>query len=636
MKPKKILNDPERAVEEFMEGLLLQYPTQLQRLEHHPVLLRARQWNKDDSPSSSSCVHLISGGGSGHEPSHAGWIGSGMLSAAVCGGIFASPSVAAVLAAIRAVATASSGNDTATKTNNNNDGVLLIIKNYTGDRLNFGVAAERANLQYGIPVRTVVVADDCALPRQKGITGARGLAGTVLVHKIVGAAAAAGRSLDECHALATRVCARMGTLGVALDAVTVPGASAVNDRLADETTIEIGLGIHGEAGLKQSMLLSADAMAAEMIQTIQSYGRIDDDNKKDNKVVPFMQPGDELVILVNNLGGTSNFEMSILARSCIQCLEDNSKYQAHVSRVLVGSYMTSFDMHGASLTILNVTQQPDLLQYLDAPCSAPAWQNADVWIRDEATTIRPSLVRVPEPATDAAASSSDASLPPCRIPDFEATASRMVQAAVTALADAEPMLTQYDTIVGDGDCGITLKRGATQILHELQNGTLDAHHPVSLFSGLSQAVSASMGGTSGILLELLLGKMAATLRGPSTSPQQLEDDASKKEITSASLVQAFAAGVEAVQFYGGATVGSRTMMDALVPAAQASPDDSAAWLQVAAQAARSGANTTAAMDTALAGRSNYLSQESLQGTPDPGAVAVAIVLEACAAAAMSK
>ena len=639
MKPKKILNDPERAVEEFMEGLLLQYPTQLQRLEHHPVLLRARQWNKDDSPSPSSCVHLISGGGSGHEPSHAGWIGSGMLSAAVCGGIFASPSVAAVLAAIRAVATATtSGNDTTVKTYTNNDGVLLIIKNYTGDRLNFGVAAERANLQYGIPVRTVVVADDCALPRQKGITGARGLAGTVLVHKIVGAAAAAGRSLNECHALATRVCARMGTLGVALDAVTVPGASAVNDRLADETTIEIGLGIHGEAGLKQSTLLSADAMAAEMIQTIQSHGRIDDDKKKDNKVVPFIQPGDELVILVNNLGGTSNFEMSILARSCIQCLEDNSKYQAHVSRVLVGSYMTSFDMHGASLTILNVAQQPDLLQYLDAPCSAPAWQKADVWIRDDATTIRPSLVRVPEPATEAAASSSDALLPPCQIPDFAATASHMVQAAVTALADAEPTLTQYDTIVGDGDCGITLKRGATQILQELQNGTLDVHHPVSLFAGLSQAVSASMGGTSGILLELLLGKMAATLRGPSTPPQQQQDDedASKKEITSANLVQAFATGVEAVKFYGGATVGSRTMMDALVPAAQASPDDSAEWLQAAAQAARSGANTTAAMDTALAGRSNYLSQESLQGTPDPGAVAVAIVLEACAAAATSK
>jgi dihydroxyacetone kinase len=167
VKPKKILNDPAKSVDEFIEGLLLQYPNHLQKLANHHVVLAT---NRSDNK-----VSLISGGGSGHEPSHAGWLdGSGMLTAAVCGGIFASPSVASILAAIRAVSAPKEGK-----------GCLLIIKNYTGDRLNFGMAAEKAG-QEGIPTEMVVVADDCALERTKGITGARGVAGTVLVHKIAG------------------------------------------------------------------------------------------------------------------------------------------------------------------------------------------------------------------------------------------------------------------------------------------------------------------------------------------------------------------------------------------------------------------------------------------------------------------
>ena len=158
-KPKKIINDPKDAVDEFIAGLLLQYPNRMVKLANHHVVLTA-------SPSSGA--QLLSGGGSGHEPSHAGWIGNGMLAGAICGGIFASPSVAAILAAVRAAAV---GND---------KGVLLVIKNYTGDRLNFGMACEKAN-QEGIPCEMVVVADDCALERTKGITGARGVARTVLV-----------------------------------------------------------------------------------------------------------------------------------------------------------------------------------------------------------------------------------------------------------------------------------------------------------------------------------------------------------------------------------------------------------------------------------------------------------------------
>jgi dihydroxyacetone kinase len=218
-----------------------------------------------------------------------------MLSGAILGGMFASPSVAAILAACRA---ASSRTPVVGSVSKAKSPILLIVKNYTGDRLNFGMACELAN-QEGIPCQMVVVADDCALEREKGITGARGVAGTVLVHKIAGAAARLGKSLEQVANLAKEVCGRMGTLGVSMDAVTVPGAKEINDRL-DDKTIEIGLGIHGEAGMRQSPLLTANEMAKEMLDTILKYGRKD----AEGNVIPMWKKGDEVCLLVNNLGGT--------------------------------------------------------------------------------------------------------------------------------------------------------------------------------------------------------------------------------------------------------------------------------------------------------------------------------------------
>jgi triose/dihydroxyacetone kinase / FAD-AMP lyase (cyclizing) len=199
-KPKQILNDKEKSVDEFIQGLLLQYPNHLRKLTNHNVLLLASHYNADNKDQKEpqnrpKRVHILSGGGSGHEPSHAGWIGDGMLTGVICGGIFASPSVDSILAAIRSVASMDGTDQSKNKYDDDDDdngggggGILLIVKNYTGDRLNFGMAVERAN-QEGIRAAMVVVADDCALPRTKGITGARGVAGTVLVHKIAGAAA---------------------------------------------------------------------------------------------------------------------------------------------------------------------------------------------------------------------------------------------------------------------------------------------------------------------------------------------------------------------------------------------------------------------------------------------------------------
>lgn len=597
-KPKQILNDPKKSVDEFISGLLLQYPNRLQKLQNQNVILTATP------PCDGNVIQLLSGGGSGHEPSHAGWIGNGMLSGAICGGIFASPSVASILAAIRAAAA----------TMKDNVGILLVVKNYTGDRLNFGMACEKAN-QEGILARMVVVADDSALERTKGITGARGVAGCVLVHKIAGAASIAGKSLGEIVDLVGEVNGRMGTLGVALDSVTIPGAETVNNRL-DDKTIEIGLGIHGEAGLKQSPLLTANEMAKEMIDTIRDYGR----TAEDGTIVPLFKKGDSLCVLVNNLGGTSNFEMSILANACVKYLEDDANnLECKVTRLLVGSYITSFNMHGASVTILNLSCSSDeLVSLLDAPCDAPAWSACDVWKAegDGKSYIRLSSTERPEVVVDDSAKPTIA-LPPVTLPTFGESAKVLALQAVKRLGEEEAALTKYDTIVGDGDCGITMKRGATEVEDRINKGTIPTDHPVTMFSSMADAVSDSMGGTSGILLELMFRKISSTLSRCDS-------------IGMAEMSQAFQAGVDAISLYGGATVGARTMLDALVPAATSLMETNS--LSEASSKAKVGADGTSGMKVASAGRSNYLSEETLEGTPDPGAVAVSIVFEALAGA----
>lgn len=325
----------------------------------------------------------------------------------------------------------------------------------------------------------------------------------------------------------------MGSLGVALDSVTIPGADAVNDRL-DEKTIEIGLGIHGEAGMRQSPTLTADQTAQEMVSTIHKFGRVVVKDDGSEEIVPLFEKGDEVCVLVNNLGGTSNFEMSILARSCIKLLE-SSEYGVKATRVYVGSFMTSFNMHGASLTILNTTGHTDIAELLDAPTNAPAWQSCDVW--KSVSSSRPSGIEVPESCVDE--KSAQVKMPSLAVEDFPTTAKAFITSAAQKLADSEPLLTKYDTVVGDGDCGITMKRGATEVMSQLANGKIPTDHPVPMFSALADAVSASMGGTSGFLLELMLRKMSSTL-------------STADKIDVADISAAFKAGVDAVSLYGGA------------------------------------------------------------------------------------
>jgi triose/dihydroxyacetone kinase / FAD-AMP lyase (cyclizing) len=425
---------------------------------------------------------------------------------------------------------------------------------------------------------------------------------------------ARGLSLQDVANIAQIAASRCGSLGIALNSVTVPGATNVNDRLCDENTIEIGLGIHGEAGMKQSRMLTANEMAREMISTILEHGRVVTDHDGNSSIRPLFSDGDNVCVLVNNLGGTSNFEMSILAKSCIELLE-GPEYSVKARRVLVGSYMTSFDMHGISLTILNLTGREDLLELFDAATNAPAWRSCDVWAPEESTRQSSNSI-VEIPVKEISPMDYDLSmLPSLSIDNFAEVAKLAIVNSVIKLGDAEPILTEYDTIVGDGDCGITMKRGATEILLQIENGSIITTHPIPMFVGLADAVSASMGGTSGILIELMFRKMGSSLRRETS-------------IGLHELCNVFKIGIEAISLYGGAQVGSRTMLDALVPAVKVLIETKD--LLQSSRAARDGANLTASMKEANAGRSNYLSGDTLEGTPDPGAVAVAIVLEALA------
>src|ERR1700722_1966260 len=306
---KKLLNDPSAVVREMLEGLARQVP-HLAILGDENVLVRQPLPDSSERP-----VAIISGGGSGHEPAHGGYVGAGMLSAAVCGEVFTSPSTDAVLEAIRATA--------------GPNGALLIVKNYTGDRLNFGLAAELARAE-GIPVEIVTVADDVSLRAQSQRNQRRGIAGTVLVHKIAGAMAARRAPLARVAAAAREVCANLGTMGVALDGCTLPGADKAGFSLAADE-IELGLGIHGEKGVERTAPMPADQLTGTLLSNI-----IED---------LAIKSGERVALLVNGLGATPEMELAVVLRAAFDNLTGRN---VTVERAWCGTLLSALNMPGCS------------------------------------------------------------------------------------------------------------------------------------------------------------------------------------------------------------------------------------------------------------------------------------------------
>ncbi|BAB51771.1 dihydroxyacetone kinase subunit DhaK [Mesorhizobium japonicum] len=540
---KHFFNRRETIVTEALDGLLRTIGSgDLARLDGYPeikVVLRA-DWDK-------SRVSVVSGGGAGHEPSHAGFVGKGMLTAAVSGEIFASPSVEAVLAAIRAVTGPA--------------GCLLIVKNYTGDRLNFGLAAEKARAE-GFRVEMVIVADDIALP---DIAQPRGVAGTLFVHKISGHLSEAGHNLADIAAAARAAAKDIVSLGMSLSSCSIPGQPHEDRFGADDG--ELGLGIHGEPGVERIALQSVDRLVAIMAE----------------RLAAGLDPKASHALLINNLGAVPPLEMSLIANAVL------ASPLAKTVKLTIGPgpLMTALNMNGFSLSLirLDAAREAALL----APVGPHAWMPAK-------PVAAPVIVPMAKAAGQSVAHKASQ----------DASSRRLIVTVCEKLISLEASLNGLDAKAGDGDTGSTVATGARSILERLD--VLPLANPAATLGAIGDILSSSMGGSSGVLLSIFFTAAAQVLGG------------------GASLSKALLAGLERMTFYGGAKPGDRTMVDALEPALKALDADG---LEEAAAAAQRGAEATAAMEKAKAGRSAYVGTK-LQGVVDPGAHAVAEVFSAAA------
>ncbi|MDU2937619.1 MAG: dihydroxyacetone kinase subunit DhaK [Enterobacteriaceae bacterium] len=536
-------NDRKQLVNDAIEGIVLSAPhANLVRLDIDPairVVARA-DWDKGR-------VAVISGGGSGHEPAHAGFVGKGMLTAAVCGDLFASPSVDAVLNAIVAVT--------------GDRGCLLIVKNYTGDRLNFGLAAEKAK-RYGLKVEMVIVADDIALPDNKQ---PRGIAGTALVHKIAGYAAEQGKSLSEVRDIAQETCDNLYSLGVAMQTCNLPGSDDEEGRIPVGQA-ELGLGIHGEPG-------------ASTLNTHNSKAIID------ALVAPLREQAGEgrFAVLINNLGGVSALEMALLTRELAHsALKDQIAY-------LIGPapLVSSLDMKGFSLSLLRLNEHFE--QALNASVETVGWQKPVAFA---------PLKTAPHTKIHDSVEAEPSDNPQVK---------QIVAIATRTLIDLENRLNALDAKVGDGDTGSTFAEGARDIAQLLEQGKLPLNNPAQLLQLVGERLATVMGGSSGVLMSIFF----------TAAGQAVQDGTA--------LPEALLTGLKQMKHYGGADLGDRTLIDALQPALDALRKGD---IQTAAKAAQQGADNTATMQKAGAGRSSYVNSQNLDGVTDPGAVAVADVFAA--------
>lgn len=329
---KKLVNNVENIVNEMLEGSVKAYPEYVRRLSGFNVLVRK------EAPVQGK-VALVSGGGSGHEPAHGGYVGKGMLDAAVAGEVFTSPTPDQVFEAIKAV--------------DGGKGVLLIIKNYSGDVMNFEMAAEMADME-GIQVAKVIVNDDVAVEDSTYTTGRRGIAGTLFVHKLAGAAAESGKLLEEVQRVAEKVIANVRSMGMSLTPCIVPAAGKPGFELADDE-FEMGLGIHGEPGTHREKMKSLDEIVADMLAKILEDITIEAE--------------DEVAIMINGLGGTPQMELLLMNQSVHRQLAARG---IRIYRTVLGNMMTSLEMAGASITVLKLDEE--LKTYLDAVADTPAWK----------------------------------------------------------------------------------------------------------------------------------------------------------------------------------------------------------------------------------------------------------------------
>ncbi|MFB4322470.1 dihydroxyacetone kinase subunit DhaK [Priestia sp. BR_2] len=576
---KKIMNKPETLVREMCNGLVLAHP----ELAFDPKykVISKKEINQGK-------VTLISGGGSGHEPAHAGFVGTGMLDAAVCGDVFASPSQIQVYQAIR-----SSASD---------KGTLLIIKNYSGDIMNFKNAAHLAG-EDGIEVDYVKVDDDIAVEDSLYTVGRRGVAGTVLVHKVAGAAAEAGLSLPEVKEAAQHAINHVRSIGFAFSSCTVPAKGTPTFQIEDGE-MEYGVGIHGEPGIRREKAVPADELAQRMVTSLLDNLELDDASEA------------EVAVLINGFGGTPLQELYLLNNSVTRELTARNK---RVFKGFVGNYMTSIDMAGASVTIMKLDET--LKKWLSAPCDTPALTVKGAFEPVNYTEVIPQ-----EKSEGTVSYKNNTDAAAAVIKNNRLSLQNIVyliDQMSEVIIENEVPFCELDAHAGDGDFGMSVAKGFKQLKSEWND--LLTHHLRDIgdfLDACSMIIMEHCGGASGPI-------WGSAFRAASKYAGQ-KQELSVHEV--AEMMQAVVKGIQDTgerSFGRGAVVGDKTLIDALVPFADAwtqsgeQGEDMKTAAIKAAEAAVLGAQKTADI-VARMGRAGTVGERSI-GYPDAGAYALGVI-----------
>lgn len=573
---KKIMNRSETMVPEMCAGIALAYP-ELEFVKRYKII-KKREQNADK-------VSLISGGGSGHEPAHAGFVGKGMLDAAVCGDIFASPSQIQIYQAIKETA--------------GNAGTLMIIKNYSGDMMNFKNAARLAE-EDGISVEYVKVDDDIAVQDSLYTVGRRGVAGTVLVHKVAGAAAEKGYSLKQVKAYAENAVLNTRSIGFAFTSCTVPAKGTPTFSIA-ENEIEYGVGIHGEPGVSREVMMTADELSKRMTDSlVKELG---------------LSENDEVTVLVNGFGGTPLQELYLFLNSTAKILDE---YKIKIYRSFAGNYMTSIDMSGASLTFMKMNSE--LKSLLDAESDAPAFK-----------VNGPVLPRNYEPFMPAYHTQSENTdqknhtKGSAKVRQEILTVDNMIFIVDTmseCIIKNEVPFCELDAYAGDGDFGMSVSKGFRQLRREWNDILEEKVCDIGEFlDACSLIIMECCGGASGPIWGSAFRAAGKAAKG-------------KQKLTAeefAVLLQEVVTGIQKTGEYSfgrGAVVGDKTLIDALVPCADVWTENAGnktlkELFQLSADAAVNGAKMTEKI-VARMGRAGTVGKRSI-GYPDAGAFALGVI-----------